>query len=472
GLCWARPQEMKMISRYFKAFATGVLATVTFALASMATAAGPADATETTTPIKHFVVLMQENHTFDNYFGTYPGADGIPEGTCMPRNPNKPKSKCVEPFPIGGRAVVDLEHRSLTHEAQFNGGAMDGFVWALRSAGEDAETTMGYYDDKDIPYYWNIADEFVLFDRFFSSASGGSIENHMYWLTGAPGRKANEPSAIPDEGWGDIPTIFDRLEAAGISWKFYIQNYNPRITIATPEVGDRGAQIVWVPLLAYPRYINNDKLFDKIVDLPEYFEDLANDTLPSVAFIVPSGASEHPPGSIQAGERFVRSLITGLMTSDSWESSAFMWTYDDWGGWYDHVKPPKVDKFGYGFRVPALMVSPYARRGHIDSTTLDFTSPLKFIQENWGVDSLHRRDREANNFLSAFDFTKPPREPILLGSDRGEEIAFQPKRHLIYTFYGLAIGIPFLIVTGAFVSRRRDSKQTRELLDGRAKDTE
>ena len=203
---------------------------------------------------------MQENHTFDNYFGTYPGVDGIPEGTCMPRRPKKPEAGCVEPFAIGGRAVEDLAHSSDTHKAQFRNGAMDGFVWALRAAGKNAETAMGYYDDKDIPYYWNVADEFVLFDRFFSSAAGGSIENHMYWVTGAPSREADEPSRIPAEGWDDLPTIFDWLEQAGISWKFYIQNYNPQITIATPEVGDRGAQLVWVPLLAYPRYLDDPNL--------------------------------------------------------------------------------------------------------------------------------------------------------------------------------------------------------------------
>ena len=206
-------------------------------------------------------------------------------------------------------------------------------------------------------------------------------------------------------------------------------------------------------------------MFSKIVALPEYFEDLANDTLPSVAFMVPSGASEHPPGSIQAGERFVRSLVTGLMTSDSWDSSAFMWTYDDWGGWYDHVKPPDVDEFGYGFRVPALMVSPYARRGHVDSTRLDFTSPLKFIQKNWGLESLAERDRKANNFLSAFDFTQPPRPPLLLSAERDTEVAFVPRRPIIYTTYGLAIGVPLLIVGGAFISRRRDPKHLGEQLD-------
>ncbi len=459
-----------MIRPLLKAGLVAALVAIGLVLAHTAPAAGKADGTETTTPIKHYVVLMQENHTFDNYFGTYPGADGIPEDVCMPRNPKKPKRGCVEPFPIRGRAVVDLEHREATHESQYRGGAMDGFVFALRAAGKDAETTMGYYDDRDLPYYWNVADEYVLFDRFFSSASGGSIENHMYWIAGVPGREPGESSQIPAEGWSDIPTIFDRLEDAGISWKFYVQNYNPRITIATPEIGDRGAQIVWNPLLAYPRYINDPKLFGKIVDLPEYFEDLANDTLPSVAFIVPSGASEHPPGSIQAGERFVRTLITGLMTSDSWDSSAFMWTYDDWGGWYDHVPPPSVDEFGYGFRVPALLVSPYAKRGHIDSTELDFTSPLKFIQENWGIEPLAERDRNANNFLDAFDFEQPARAPVLLSAERASEEEFVPRRPIIYAAYGSAIGLPLLLVGVALVTRRRDLQELAEAYRARRPD--
>ena len=120
-------------------------------------------------------------------------------------------------------------------------------------------------------------------------------------------------------------------------------------------------------------------------------------TLPAVSYIVPAGASEHPPGRIQAGERFVRSLLNALASSSSWKDSAFTWTYDDWGGWYDHVKPPQVDRYGYGFRAPALLVSAYARRGHVDHTQLDFTSILKFIEENWNLKPLAARDAAANS---------------------------------------------------------------------------
>jgi phospholipase C len=408
--------------------------------------ATPTSTGKARTPIEHFIVLMQENHSFDNYFGTYPGANGIRSGTCMPRDLTAPAKGCVEPYRIGGKAVPDLDHSRATHLAEFNRGRMDGFVDYWTQQGKNDVTAMGYYDDRDIPYYWNVADEYVLFDRFFSSNAGGSVANHMYWLTGSAG---SDKESIPANGWGDLPTIFDRLEAAGVSWKFYIQNYDPRITYRTRKIGDQGAQIIWAPLLAYNRYLDDKGLFSKIVDLREYFDDAANGTLPSVAYIVPSGASEHPPGSIQAGERFVRTLLNTLKASKQWSTSAFMWTYDDWGGWYDHVRPPQVDEYGYGFRVPALLVSPYARRGYVDSTQLDFTSILKFIERNWGVAPLAERDRKAANFLSAFDFESPPREPAYLTRERAHVAAKEPRIAVVYIAYGAAVTLATLIIAAA-----------------------
>jgi phospholipase C len=413
----------------------------------------PAPTRKPVTPIEHFVVLMQENHSFDNYFGTYKGADGIPPGVCMPRKVDDPSAGCVKPFAIRGNAVPDLAHTTEAHDGQFNGGKMNGFVQATARDGASGTETMGYYDDRDIPYYWNVADEYVLFDRFFTSAAGGSVTNHMYWVTGTSGGVGER---IPKNGWGDLPTIFDRLEAAGVSWKFYVQNFHPQITYRAREIGDKGAQIVWAPLLAYGRYLDDPRLFSKIVDLKEYFEDVAHGTLPSVAYIVPSGASEHPPGNIRAGERLVRTLINALTSSSMWSSSAFMWTYDDWGGWYDHVPPPRVDREGYGFRVPTLMVSPYARRGHVDSTTLDFTSILKFIEVNWRVEPLAVRDRRAKTFLGAFDFAKPPREPVFLSATRGTSVRPKQRTDAIYVAYASALVLPALLIGwGALTARRR-----------------
>ncbi len=343
--------------------------------------------------------------------------------------------KCVEPFHLEGGQSADLDHTEQTHALQYNDGKMDGFVAALNDRNQDGTLAMGYYDDRELPYYWNVADEYVLFDRFFTSAHGGSVENHLFWVAGQAG---SPDGRIPEEGYGDdVLTIFDRLEESGVSWKFYVQNYDPSLnfrTVASAE-SNRAAQVIWCPLLNFPRFIDNPELFKHIVPLDEYYEDLRNGTLPAVSYMVPSGASEHPPGSIFAGERFVQTLINELMRSDAWESSAFMWTYDDWGGWYDHVPPPSVDEFGYGFRAPALLVSPYARQGHVESTVLDFTSFLKFIEENWSLQPLAERDTNASSMMSAFDFSQDPRPPVFISWERHPVIPPEPNRLVLYVTY-------------------------------------
>jgi phospholipase C len=410
------------------------------------------------TPIEHFIVLMQENHSFDNYFGTYPGADGFPDDTCIPIDPDEQSGECVEPFHLGDLPVLDLPHSRDAFDAQYRSGTMDGFISATNNPSSDIYATMGYYDYRDLPYYWNIADEYVLFDRLFESAAAGSVLNHMFWVTGSDGGSGD---SIPDEGYPEtLPTIFDRLEEAGVSWKFYIQNYDPEITFRTRfEVApNRSAQVIWAPVLAFDRFIDDPDLSGHIVDMEQYFVDLNEGTLPEVAYMVPSGSSEHPPGSLQAGERMVRNLINSLMRSDYWDSSAFMWTYDDWGGFYDHVPPPQVDEFGYGFRVPALLVSAYARRGHIESTELDFTSVLKFIEQNWSIEPLAQRDAEANSILGAFDFESPPREPRILPSERYAPLEDAKPATAVFAIYG-ASALAVLAMGG--VAARRFSMSTR-----------
>ena len=406
-----------------------------------------------TTPIEHFIVLMQENHSFDNYFGTYPGADGPPAGTCIPIDPRVEDSDCVEPFHLGDLPVLDLPHSRDTFDAQYRAGRMDGFVSATINPLTEVVATMGFYDDRDLPFYWNIADQYVLFDRFFQSAAGGSVLNHMFWVAGSDG---GEGDSLPDDGYpDDVLTIFDRLEDAEISWKFYVQNYDPEITYRTrfDAAPNRGAQVIWAPILAFDRFIDDPELFSHIVDMDQFFIDLENGTLPSVAYMVPSGSSEHPPGSIQAGERMVRNLINSLMRSQYWERSAFMWTYDEWGGFYDHVLPPRVDQFGYGFRVPALLVSPFARRGHIDSTELDFTSILRFIEENWSLEPLAERDARANNLLGAFDFDSAPREPEILPIERLAPVPEASPALAVFVIYGGSIATMMAIVAAVALRR-------------------
>jgi phospholipase C len=420
---------------------SSILIVLVIALLVSSTNARAADfghVSQTSTPIEHFLVLMQENHTFDNYFGTYPGAEGPEPGTCIPVDPfDEKNTECVEPFHIGDRPIEDLDHSDSTFNLQYHEGKMDGFVYALNQRNQDGALAMGYYDDRDLPYYWNLADEYVLFDHFFSSDHGGSFANHMFWVSGQAAG-----SSIRPEGYPDVITIFDRLEERGVPWKFYVQNYDPNINYRTSEqiAGNRASQAIWVPVLNIPRFLDDPELSSHIVDLNEYYEDLENGTLPAVAYIVPAGASEHPPGSIRSGQKFVRSLIQALMRSSAWDRSAFMVTYDDWGGWYDHVIPPQVDEHGYGMRVPAFMVSAYARRGHIDSTILDFTSIPKFIEVNWDLEPMAERDANANTFLSAFDFTQPPREAAFIPFERVvQEQRVEPRRIVIYLAYGSAL---------------------------------
>jgi phospholipase C len=437
-----------------------------FALVVPASASGVSErSTDPRTPIKHFIVLMQENHSFDNYFGTYPGADGLPKGTCVPVDPGRPGRSCIRPFHIGDNNVqpADLDHSLATYKSQYDHGRLDGFVYALNLRNQDGRLALGHYDARDLPYHWNVADRYVLFDRFFSSAGAGSFMNHMYWVTGRGG----ERDRIPKDGY-TVPTIFDRLEARGISWKFYVQNYEPRLTYRTLRQfpPNRTSQVVWVPLLNFDRFIEDPRLASHIVDLSEYFEDLHRGTLPAVAYIAPSGPSEHPPSSLASGQAFVRTLMTSLMESPYWKSSAFLYAYDDWGGWYDHVRPPRVDANGYGFRVPALLVSPYARRGVIDHTRLDFTSILAFIEHNWRIPPLAARDARAKTFLDAFDFSAPARPAVLIPAKRGPAAAAQ-KRHadvIIYAGYGLALAsvVALLAAAAAHGLRQRTRRKAHE----------
>jgi len=413
-------------------------------------APGPTSS-QTKTPIQHLVVLLQENHTFDNYFGTYPGADGLPANTSMPIDPKNPSAGSVQPWHIGNSTITDLSHSNTTFKGQYDNGKMDGFVSYLNSINQNGQLSMGYYNGTDVPYYWNLADNYVLFDHLFSSAADGSFANHMYWVAAVSpvvprGQQLNDILA-------NVPTIFDRLQAAGVSWKFYVENYDPTITYRNmANSGNRGSQVIWVPLLNFDRFIDDPVLSSHIVDLSQYYTDLTQGTLPAVSYIVPSGQSEHPPQKPMTGERTVKNLIQELMRSSSWDSSAFMLMYDDWGGWYDHVTPPQVDNFGYGLRVPGLLVSPYAKKGYIDNTQLDFTSVLKFIEVNWNVPPLQSRDTAASNFLEAFDFTQSPRPPEFLTSTRNPPVAAKkdPSR-IIYMTYGFAVILSVLVVGIAYL---------------------
>jgi phospholipase C len=411
--------------------------------------AGAGAAPAPRTPIRHLITVMQENHSFDNYFGTYPRADGVPDDACMPRDPADPARGCVTPFHIRNRPVEDLSDTPQVAAAQRNGGAMNGFLNAIaQQRGRQQPLVMGHYDERDLPFYWSLADKYVLFDRFFGSAAGGTLTNHMFWATGGPGDQDVRES-VPVGGF-TTPTIFDRLEEKGISWKFYVQDYDPAITFRSRQ-GDRGGQVLSVPLVNYARFVDDPDLFSHIVPLDQFQQDLERGTLPAVSYVVPLGAREHPPGSLKLGQATVGALVNGLIRSRYWKSSAFLLTYDSSGGWYDHVRPPRVDRWGYGFRVPALLVSAYAKRGHVDHTTLDFTSILGFIERNWGLSPLTGRDRRAKSLMGAFAFDRGPRAPEFLTGRLDAGPAANPATIPVYVSYGAALLAALLMIGRALV---------------------
>ncbi len=408
--------------------------------------------------IKHVFVLMQENHTFDNYFGTFPGADGVRNACGVPTNPADPASPMVRPFHLSQVRTPDLHHGEVSSRAAFDNGKMDGFVKAQLTRKLPGQLALGYYDGRDLAAYWELARQYVLADRFFSSAQGGSSINHQYWVAA---RSTGQADTIPSTGI-DLLTIFDRLDAAKVSWKFYVKNYAPALSFRNQLPNDpRDAQLAWVPLLTMPRFIDAPARMARLTDLANLYVDLVKGEAPAVSYIIQGGTSEHPPGHILNGEIATVAIIGAIMRSPLWESSAIILTWDDWGGWYDHVVPPQVDRDGYGFRVPALIISPYARRGLIFHETADFTSILKLIERLHGLAPLTTRDEQANDLLHAFDFQQAARPPAVPGGHRVTDIL---SRHgmsadrLLQT-YGAVIALSLLLMAVTLALRVRSRRR-------------
>jgi phospholipase C len=432
---------------------SAILAVLTLlALPLLALPAGPAQAAtrDAQTPIKHFLFLLQGDRSFDNYFGSYPGANGLSHASCQRQAPGR-SGGCVKPFPLHGQTVPPLGATPKLIAKQYDNGKLDGFVSALQAVGLDGAKAMGYYDQQDLPAYWRAANQYVLFDRFFSATRNGVQSNRQYWVSATDSAASGNSQPL---------TIFDRLQAAGVSWKFYVQNYRP---VSGPTTGSKASgntQAAAVPLLNYSRFTGNPALKSHIVDLGQYYQDLQDGTLPSVAYIATSGASERSSRSISEGQSLVTSLTGQLMLSRFWSSSAFLLSYDGTGGFYDHVAPPQVDRYGYGLRVPALLISSYARRGVIDHGTLDYTSALAFIEYNWHLAPLASRDRRAGSLLPAFDFAAQPRpaELITNGSPAPPPGKLR-STGIVYVAYGCALAVVLAVVGFAFARGRNQPAQ-------------
>ena len=373
--------------------------------------------------IQHVIWIIQENHSFDNYFGTYPGVDGLNPSTCLPKLPGS--KSCVAPFHmVENQPVCDLSHEWNTAHAAYDHGTMDGFVWA-----EGTPYTMGYYDQRDIPNYWKYARHFTLFDHFFSSLEGPSLPNHVYTVAAQSGGlivnvatlKQLEKALHNPEGF-TFHSIVTLLNAGNVSWKYYVET-NPDKPVTTLPFGNskevsnpKPKQFyVWNPLPGFKSIRDNPKLMDHLVAEEQFYSDLRNGTLPQVSYLVPDwDESEHPPAVVASGMWYVTRLINAVMQSQYWKNSAIFLTWDDYGGFYDHVAPPQYDAFGLGPRVPALLISPYARGNHIDRRTYEFSSILKFIETRWNLPQLTARDSRASDMMGAFDFNQKPLAPYVI----------------------------------------------------------
>ena len=428
--------------------------------------------------IQHVIVVMQENRSFDSYFGTYPGADGIPmkngkPTVCITQGAGKP---CVRPYVDHADVNGGGPHRQDNAAADIDKGKMDGFVTQLAKAKKGcADPTdpacqnsatpdvMGYHTGSDIPNYWAYAKNFALDDHMFEPNASWSLPEHLFMVSewsaactqhnvpascvnnddtpGTP-QHAGVPNfavkaglgggAFPIYAWTDLTYL---LYQANVSWGYYVvAGYEPDCEddaslTCTPVTQDQKTPGIWNPL-PYFDTVRHDNQEGNIQSISNYFSAAKSGNLPSVSWITPSAAvSEHPPSAVSAGQSYVTSVINAAMSGPEWNSTAIFLAWDDWGGFYDHVKPPSVDVNGYGLRVPAMVISPYAKKGYIDHQTLSFDAFDKFIEDDFlngqRLDpktdgrpdprpDVRENAKILGNLVNDFDFNQAPRPPLIL----------------------------------------------------------
>lgn len=370
--------------------------------------------------IQHIVFIVKENRTFDHYFGTFPGANGATTArTSTGLTVNLLHAPDPAPRDISGHGWFD----AITG---VDGGNMDLFdIIPGANTGGDM-LGLSQLTSDDIPNYFRYAQHFVLGDNMFSSLQGASFANHLYTVGAQSGGAFTIPVPAQQNSWGcdakpgttvfvwddddvlsdpfpclEFNTLPDALQAAGISWRFY-----------SPGQGMPG--YVYSPLDAVD-HIRNGPLWSNVVSDTQFVKDAKAGNLPAVSWITTGGiTNEHPPSSACAGENWTVSTLNALMQGPDWSSTAVFIVWDDFGGFYDHVPPPIVDKFGLGPRVPLLVISPYAISGKISHTQYEFSSVIKFIEERFGLPPLTDRDAKANDLTDVFDFNQTPLGPYIL----------------------------------------------------------
>ena len=377
---------------------------------------------DTRWPIKRVIYLMLENRSFNNLFGRFPGVRGTTVG--IENGVEKPLIRCPEWLP------GDIPHDLNAHRLCVNDGEMDGFGTGPYGS------TYGYtvFDEDQIPNYWQWARDYALSENFFASAAGPSYPNHFYFIAGTSGGAVDNPENIGTrvmengqkfKSWGcdavgesvfvlvsdpagnltkhdtcfTFPTVGEQLTAAGVDWASYS---------AAP--GQPG--YFWNAYNGVGNVFHTDEWHRHARPVDRIFRDIDANRLPAVSWITPRfQLSDHPPFSTGHAHNWVTSIVNRVMRSDMWKHTAIFLTWDEWGGFYDPIVPPVLDHVGLGIRVPLLTISPYTRRGLIDDELGEFSTPLRLISDNWGLDPLTDRIRNTNNLEHVFDFSKAPRAP-------------------------------------------------------------
>jgi phospholipase C len=377
--------------------------------------------------IQHFVFIIKENRSFDTYFGAFPGADGATQGTIS-------TGQSIPMTPMPDVTPHDLDHTSDGALTSMDSGKMDDFD--LPAWGNVNGDYLPYrqFTQLGIPNYWTYAQKFVLADHMFSSVHAPSYPNHLYTIAAQTDGVLEIPynhitahgTRIIDPDWGcdadpfttvrtldangnldaafpcfDFETLADRLEAKGISWKYY-----------APSKGERGYGFSTLDAISHIR--NSDLWAEHVVPTTQFVTDASSGQLPAVSWIVSGFESEHPPNSTCVGENLTVAQINAVMQGQDWDSTAIIVVWDDFGGFYDHVAPPQIDGFGLGPRVPALIVSAYPIASHISHTQYEFSSVLKTIEERFKLQTLTERDRHATDLTDSFNFDQQPVAPIIL----------------------------------------------------------
>ena len=377
--------------------------------------------------ISTIVVIVEQNHTFDSYFGSFPGADGIDGSVTFPLRPLGEPGRAA-PFaydPADDERFVPSPGEEPLSNGRgaairaWNDGAMDGFVRAQVNRGFNGELPLRYWNRESIPGTWELAEQYALLDGYFSSSPGGSLPNVLHLLAGNDfGLESGTKSAL--EQLADAPpTLFDHLEDGGVSWGYYVgdlteddyDELRSRDYLGSEETTPSAAY--WAPVIAIDRF-GQEPYRSRMGNQSDFLAAAADGSLPAVSYVLPS-PTDHQFTPSDVSENRLLSLVNAVAKGPQWDETLIFVVWDDWGGYFDHVAPPVIDGEPIGFRVPALMISPWVRPGYVSSVQRDHSSIPRFIADTVGVPFYQRGLTEDATFADVFDDRSAPAEPQVFG---------------------------------------------------------